>query len=221
MPAPVWRLKKSEIVWLAKHTCKAHGVAYLDHYNCYLRENPLAEKVGFFDIETSNLQADFGIMLCYCIKEAGKNKIYHRVITKEDLNKHLDKAVVEQCIEDLKKFDRVITFYGKHFDVPFTRSRALYWGLDFPEYGQLHHDDIYFIIRNRFRIHRNRLEDACRLVLGKTRKTHLDATHWIKALQGDEKALKYILDHCKKDVRDLEDLYNKVINFARPQNASI
>lgn len=220
MLAPVGRLTKKEINFLAKRRCK-HGHTYLEHYACYLKENPLGERVGFFDIEASGLQANWSIMLCYCIKDAGKKKIYHRIITKEELSTCLDKKVVEQCVEDLKKFDRIVTFYGKKFDFPFCRTRALVHDIPFMNYGELIHDDLYFNIRYKFKLHSNRLENACRVLLGRTDKTHLDPNSWVKALQGDEQSLKYILDHCKYDVKDLEKLYRKVYTFTRKQNASI
>lgn len=218
--APVWKLKHKEIVWLARHRCR-HYHTYLEHYQCYLKENPLKEKIGFFDIETSNLQADFGIIYCYCLKEYGKNKIYERLITKQELNSCLDKKVVEQCIKDLSRFDRIVGFYSSRFDNGFVRTRAVALNIPFPEYGELIHNDIYYIVRNKFRIHRNRLEDACRVLVGKTRKTHLDAHHWIKGLQGNKESLTYILEHCRGDVRDLEDLYNKIINYSKKQDKSI
>lgn len=222
LKAPVSRLKKKEIIWLSRHNCK-HGHDYLQHYNCYLAENPEGIRLGFFDIETTNLKADFGLMLCYCIKKAGKNKIYHRTITKAELQKEncLDKEVVQQCIKDLGKFDRVVTHYGKRFDIPFLRSRALFWNLDFPIYGEIFHDDTYYMCRYKLCISRNRLESACRHVLGKTRKTHINPRHWISALQGNEEALGYILEHCKRDVRDLEDLYYKLVDYTRKADVSI
>ena len=222
MIAPISRLKKSEIIWLSKHRCRHHHT-YLEHYSCYLNENPQGIKIGFFDIETTNLKADYGLMLCYCIKVAGKNKIYQKCVTRKELQEEncLDRDVVEQCIKDIQKFDRLVTHYGKRFDVPFLRSRALFWSLPFPIFGSIFHDDTYYMCRNRLCISRNRLELACRHVLGKTRKTHIDQRKWILALQGNEKALKYILDHCRRDVRDLEDLYNALINFTRKQDVSI
>jgi uncharacterized protein YprB with RNaseH-like and TPR domain len=179
--------------------------------------------VGYFDIETSNLKADFGIILCYCIKEAGKNKIISRTVTRDELHEAgcLDREVVKQCIADIQKYDRIITHYGKRFDIPFLRSRALFFNLDFPIYGKIFLEDTYFILRHRFCISRNRLETACRHILGKTRKTHLDPRQWIMALQGDRQALDYILDHCKADVRDLEDLYNRISDFTRRADVSL
>ena len=218
--APVTRLKKKEINWLSTHKCK-HSHSYLEHYNCYIQENPLQQKVGFFDIETSNLKANYGICFCYCIKTQNKDEIKHRTITRDELLKDLDRGVIAQCIKDLSEYDRIITFYGKRFDYPFVRTRALAHNLDFPIYGQQFHDDVYFIIKHKFCLNSNRMEVACRTLLGETEKNHVDANYWIRALQGDKKSLSYILDHCKRDVRDLEKLYNKVINFSRGQDASI
>ena len=63
MKAPIHRLNKKELVWLGSHICR-HGHTYLEHYNCYLQEKPsIEEKVGFLDIETFGLDADFAVML--------------------------------------------------------------------------------------------------------------------------------------------------------------
>lgn len=221
MLAPIGRLKKAEILWLSKHRCK-HKHTFLEHYSCYLKEvESSSERLGFFDIEASGLQANFAIMLCYCIKEAGSDKIYQYSVTKKELDTCLDKNVVRRCIEDLSKFDKIITFYGSRFDFPFVRTRALVNNIDFPEYGQLFHNDLYYNIRYKFKLHSNRLENACRVLLGKTEKTHVDPNIWLKALRGSKKELDWILDHCQRDVRDLERLYDKVHIFKGKANTSI
>jgi uncharacterized protein YprB with RNaseH-like and TPR domain len=220
MLAPVHRLKKVDIVWMSQHRCK-HRHTYLEHYNCYLEEVTPKERMGFFDIETSNLAANFGIMYCYCIKEHGTDKIYSSIIDEKRIHKDLDKQVVKQCIKDIQKFDKLITFYGTRFDIPFLRTRALYWGLDFPEFGQLYHNDLYYTIKYKCRLHSNRLENACRTILGRTDKTHLDPIAWIRALQGDKKSLSYIHQHCVYDVQDLEKLWERVHNFTAPKNTSV
>ncbi|MBU0792151.1 MAG: ribonuclease H-like domain-containing protein [Gammaproteobacteria bacterium] len=223
MVAPVTRLTKAEVDWLATHRCKAHSHLFLSHYNCYLREHGLEEKLGFFDIETSGLQASFDYMLCYCIKVGKSNTILHRVITKAEIEDPdtLDKNVVESCIADIKKFDVILGHYSTRFDTVFLRSRALYWNLDFPGYGEIKHKDTYYMCRNLLKLHSNRLEAACQHVLGKTRKTHLDPKQWIRGKLGDEDSLKYILDHCKKDVRDLEDLYYALEKYTKNTRRSI
>jgi len=220
--APITRMRKREVDWLATHYC-VHRHRYLDHYNCWLKEHEDELKIGFFDIETTNLKADYGIVLCYCIKPAGKNKILSRTITKADLETRevLDKEVVRSCIEDMQKFDLIVGHYSTRFDLPYLRSRALSMGLEFPIFGTIAHRDTYYMCRRLLCISSNRLESACRHVLGRTRKTHIDPKHWILALQGNEKALAYILDHCRRDVRDLEDLYFALIGFVKDTRKSI
>ena len=217
---PIHRLRKKDMIVLNKFTCK-HGHSGLTHYNCWLKEAKAKERVGYFDIEASNLKANFGIMFGYCIKDRGKKKIYQSTVTKEGLNKHLDRDVIKQCVADLKKFDRVVTYYGTGFDLPFVRTRAAYWEIPFPEIDEIRHTDLYYLIRNKFCLHSNRLENACKVILGRSAKTHLDPNHWIRALQGNKKSLDYIQDHCVKDVQDLEKLHNKTFMYRKIADNSI
>ena len=220
MLAPVARLKKSEIIWLSKHRCK-HRHTYLQHYECYLNENPQNLRIGFFDTENSALDAEWGIMLCYCIKERGRG-IIHNVIDKKDLlSSTEDKKLVRQCVEDLKGFDRIITYYGTGYDFPFVRTRAALHNIPFMSFGELWHDDVYYIIKSKFKLQRNRQENACRTILGRTLKTHVKPKIWRKALQGNKDSLNWILDHCKRDVKDLEKLHNKVITYKKRTDKSI
>jgi len=244
---PVNKLKKTEIVWLSHHYCR-HGHTYLDHFNCFLDEcgkdwepkrgvnMPMLNRIGFFDIETSHLKADFGVMLSYCIKDSQSDKIYERTIKKKEIiSKILDKNVVEQCIEDLKKFDRIVTYYGTKFDIPFVRTRTMfhqarirkgiYKGsldkLKFPEYSELIHQDVYYMVRNKFNLSSNRLENACNIIIGGSDKTKIDKDHWLWATGGKKESLDYIVDHCRKDVTDLEKLYNAVTGFVMRSDRSI
>lgn len=220
MKAPIEQLNKQQIVALYKGKCR-HGHRYLEHYGCYQEETGNKLRVGFLDIETSNLAADFGIVFLYCIKVAGEDKILERVITDKELHGSLDKGVLEQVIEDMQKFDLLITYYGTKFDIPFLRTRALYHGLHFPEFGAVQHKDAYYIIKSKFRLSRNRMEQAARILLGKTEKTHINSVYWLKALQGDRRSLNYILDHCRKDVLDLERLYDAVRVYVKNTTKSI
>ncbi len=219
--APLHRMKKDLIVWLGSHYCK-HGHTYLAHYGCYEGHK---ERIGYFDIESSNLVADFGIVLSYAIKDGNSNKIYSSVLTPEDIKKakmgQEDKRLVRQCLADLKQFDRIVTYFGSRFDLPFVRARALSVGLDFPNYGTQKHTDLYFILRGRVALSSKRLENACRVLLGKTNKTRIDAKYWRAGVRGDKKSLAYILDHNKKDVIDLEKLYLKMVHFSKPTDTSI
>ena len=217
---PVWRLAKKKIVEMAKWKCE-HGHTGLEHYSCWLKSNPGEEKIGFLDIETTNLKADFGIILCYAIADDLSDDVYSRVITKKDLRTCLDAKVILQCIKDMRQFDRIVTYYGTKFDIPFLRTRAISLGLDFPEYGEIIHNDLYYTVRNKLNISSNRLENACRTVFGVTEKTRIDADHWIKALMGDEDALAYIHDHNVKDVQETKRLYHRMETYRRKTDTTI
>jgi uncharacterized protein YprB with RNaseH-like and TPR domain len=223
--APIQQMTKAEILRLANNRCEAHSHTYLEHYNCYLKENPDTKKIGFYDIECSNLDADFGIILTYAIKVLGKDEYYTGRIKKVDIERAQagdeDKVVVRQLVEDLQKFDLLIGYYSSRFDMPFIRTRALTCGIDFPEYGSVKHIDLYFTVRGKFKLSSNRLENACRVILGKTEKTRVDGKFWRAATRGDNKSLDYIAQHNRFDVDDLEKLYNKVIGFRRKNDASI
>ena len=221
MPAaPVTRLSATKIKELASRRCYHHH-NFLEHYNCFLTENPTEERIGFFDIETSNLNANFGIMLAYCIKDSQSDKIYEDYLTKEDAFGNLDKRIVKNCIKDLLRFDRVIGHYSQRFDIPYVRTRALMLGVDFPGYGELMQSDTWQIARHKLKLNSNRLKTIALAILGKTEKTEIDPIYWLRGLQGNKKALKYIVHHCEMDVLDLEKIYNKLEKFTRTTKTSI
>ena len=213
MLPPMSKTKKADLVWMQNNNCAMHGVPYIEHYECYLREVRPPEKIGFLDIETSNLAANFGVMFAYCIKKSWDSEILYGITEPKTFKKDLDKDIVEKCVEDMKQFDRLVTFYGTKFDIPFIRTRAISQGVPFPGYGEILHTDLYYMVRNKLRQNSNRLETTCRTVFGKTHKTHIDSEYWIRALMSDEESLAYILDHCKNDVLETERLFNVMIQF--------
>jgi uncharacterized protein YprB with RNaseH-like and TPR domain len=215
------RLKKDEIVHLYNHRCKKHGHRFLEHYGCYLEEEPEQIRIGFFDLETSNLKADFGIILSYSILDDKTDELYGEVITAKDLKTHLDRRVVSMMIADIQRFDLIVGYYSTKFDVPFARTRAQVLHLPFPGFGTIQHKDVYYIVRNKFALSRNRQEIAARMLVGKTEKTHILPDYWLRALSGDKKSLEYIFEHNKRDVRDLKRLYHAVMPFTKNTTASI
>ena len=222
MPAPVHRLRKDEILKLAKGRCQ-HKHTYLDHYQCYLDENPdKQEKIGFWDIEATNLKADYGLMLSYCIKDGNSDKIYYDTLTPADIKSNTeDKRLIQQCVKDLQRFDKIVTFYGTGYDFPFTRARALIVGVEFPSFGTIKHRDLYYLMKSKFLLSSRRLENCCKQLLGTSEKTRIDAKYWRDAVRGDKKAMAYILDHNMKDVTDLEKLYHHTIEYGKTNNTSI
>lgn len=222
-PLSLYRLRKDQIVWMAQHRCP-HRHSYLEHPQCF---TGLPRRRGFFDIESSGLVADFGMMLTYAIKVENEETIHRSVIRKQDINSakagNEDRKVIAQCVKDLSQFDEIITYYGDdwRFDVPFVRTRAVAMDIPFPAFGTIKQVDVYPIIKKKFRLSRNRMENAARTLLGETEKNHLDGAIWRAAGRGDKESLAYILDHNMRDVRDLERLYHRVIDYVRDTPKSI
>jgi uncharacterized protein YprB with RNaseH-like and TPR domain len=222
MLAPVTRMRKKDIVWLATHKCK-HSMTYLTHYNCYLKENPDRQRTGYLDIETTDFKADWGILLLYSIMDEAGN-FYENRIEIEDMrnSKVMDKKIVRQCVEDLKRFDLIIGYYHSGFDLKFLRTRAVINNIPFPHYDEIQQKDVYYMVRNRFQLTRNSLKNACLTLLGKSYKTDMNRAAWRAAtLCGDKRAMDYIAEHCHYDVLDVSRLYKKVIDYSRPVEKSI
>lgn len=212
--------KKDEIVKMNAWKCE-HSHTGVEHPQCYLRAHGMDLKRCFFDIESCGLQGNWDFMLTYSIKPEGEDKIISGAVTKKEIDDGtFDKRIVKECIDNLMKFDRVYTYYGSRFDIPFLRTRALELGVEFPSYGALTHKDIYFIARYKLKLHSNRLATVCDL-LGIKGKTHQNPTTWRLATGGNKKALDEILLHNQWDVRILEEVYHKLKDFVKESETSI
>ena len=82
------QLAKDDLVYMATTRCK-HRHLLIEHPQCYKRK---PERLGFLDIESSNLDADFGIVLSYCIKRYN-GSIIANLITQEELRSVMDYLV--------------------------------------------------------------------------------------------------------------------------------
>jgi uncharacterized protein YprB with RNaseH-like and TPR domain len=204
-----------------------HRHSIKTHPNCFRkglvkRADWYKEKsIAYFDIEVSDLKANFGHMLTWCLKYKDDPKIRSGVITKEELfNYQFDKRIIQEVIEELKNVDILVTYFGRGFDVPFLRTRALYYDLEFPHYGSLVHWDLYYHVKRHLKVHRKSL-DVVTNFFGISGKTHIDWEVWVRAKYGDPKALKEVLYHNEQDVIILEKLHNKLGVFSKWIRSSI
>ena len=181
--------------------------------NKKIRKEGKVDKIGYLDIESTQLTANFGWMISWCIKEQDSPKIHTATVTREEIiNGVLDKRIVQELIETMKQFTCLYGYYSNRFDFPFIRTRALFWGIDFVPYGEIEIKDLYYLAKFKLRLHSNRLECVCDL-MGIKGKTHLEPKMWIMANTGNEEAIKYINDHNKWDVIILEKVHQKLGEF--------
>ncbi|MEA3560101.1 MAG: ribonuclease H-like domain-containing protein, partial [Candidatus Thermoplasmatota archaeon] len=125
------------------------------------------------------------------------------------------------CIEDMKKFDTLLTYNGTNFDMPFLRTRALKHNIDFPKYMDLRHKDVYFMAKSRMRLHRKSMHVVSN-ALGIPGKTHVEGDYWIGAThQHRRDCLEMIFEHNKLDVIVLEKVYKKLKDYVMETRRSI
>jgi len=214
-------LTKDDLLAILNFRCE-HKHSVFTHPNCFRKSNSRGlEKVACLDLETSNLHANFGMILSWAIKFID-GKYFKDVVQEGD---EFDYRIVKTCIDVLKKADRVVGHYSTYFDIPFLRTRALYWNIDFPEYGSIYHTDVWKIARRKLRLHSNRQGSVAEAVLHQNIKTRIHPQIWLDIQFGSkakkEKAINYIVDHNIKDVKQLESNYLKLRKFVREGRNSI
>lgn len=218
-------LTKQEIIWLASHRCQ-HGHKYLSHGECYKREilNFKEERVGILDIESSNLDADFGFILSYAILDAKTGAVLGRTIAPEEIaDGGYDRNICRDLVSDMLRFDRIVGYYIKdrRFDIPFIRSRCLCNSVQFPEYGSVKITDVYDLVKNKMKLGRSSLASACSF-LGITAKTHpLTGKKWLDARTGKKDGLDWVWKHNVEDVKSTLKLWNMLKEFGKKQKTSI
>jgi len=178
----------------------------------------------FFDIETSpniglfwaagykqqisyeNIIKERAI-ICVCYKWAGEKEI-HSLTWDNNQN---DKKLLEKFIKIVNEADELVGHNGDKFDLPWIRTRCLFHRIPvFPNYSTL---DTLKNARSKFRFNSNRLDYIAKF-LGIGQKTHTEYNLWKRiVLNKDKKALEYMVEYCKNDVKLLEDVYNELANY--------
>jgi uncharacterized protein YprB with RNaseH-like and TPR domain len=162
------------------------------------------KKIAMFDIETTNLDADIGEMLCACIKPLGGKVKSFVVDTTAG-----DGALAASLREELRNYDYVVTWYGTKFDMPYLTTRLISAGEE--TLGYMRHVDLYYTSRFKLKLHSNRLAAVGEFMFGKTSKTRVIGPIWLRAIRGDKEAMDYIVKHCQMDVRELELIFCELV----------
>ena len=166
--------------------------------------------IVLWDLETSNLNANFGFILCAGYKILGEKKVCVPSIADYSLYKK-DPTNDRELVKDVGKFltdaDIWVGHYACYFDIPFLNSRLLYHGL--PPLPKVPLVDTWRIARNNLKLNSNRLQSITEF-LEMEDKTAIKGPHWIKAMAGNKKSLTYVIEHCRQDVVVLEQVYNKI-----------
>ena len=131
-------------------------------------------------------------------------------------DKGCDKELIKKFIEVLLEADEVCGHNSDKFDLKWVRTRCLVHGTkSLPEFKSI---DTLKISRQKFNFPSNRL-DAIGKYLGFGGKKDTGGIQlWHDIIQKNSaKAMKEMIDYCKRDVELLEKVYLKLEGYAKPK----
>jgi uncharacterized protein len=165
-------------------------------------------RIGILDIETSSLEADAGIILgAGIMTEEGKSEYLQARKTSEE------KSLLAKLLKRLESFDVIVTWSGRGFDIPFLTTRLLKHKMDPRPVMRKMHLDLNDVVKSRLRLTFTYLDHVCDFFEIKRDKgpMGLEVPHlFVKALEGDEEALRSIRDHCLDDLRVTREVFLKL-----------
>lgn len=175
-----------------------------------------APKILLWDIEASNLVADYGWVLCIAYKWFGEEKpqIIRLRGTREFQRDRTDDAgVLRKFSLVMEQADVHVFWFGEFFDLPFVQTRLMMAGLK--PLPNIPFIDGWRIARKKLRLRSNRLDAVSKIIplpKGVEREEKLQPTprDWRRANAGHEDALKVIEDRCISDVLVLEQIYQAI-----------
>jgi uncharacterized protein YprB with RNaseH-like and TPR domain len=168
----------------------------------------MALRVVILDIETSSLEADAGTVVGLgLLPETGKGEYFEAKRTDQE------KGLLVKFVKRLEAYDVIVTWSGRGFDTPFLTTRLLKHGLDPVPLLSKTHLDLNEVVRSRLRLTFTYLDHVCDF-FGIPREKGpmgLEVPQlFVKALEGDETALKSIRDHCLDDLKVTREVFLKL-----------
>lgn len=163
-----------------------------------------------FDIEATNLKADFGFVLCVSWKYVGENKVNTLRIDKspnyrqDPIN---DSWILEKFAKVYNDADVVIGHYTWKFDRKFINARLMRYGL--APLVQTAFVDTWRTSHDHLALSSNRLASIVSF-FGLPEKTPLRGDTWLRAMCGHKPSISKVVEHCEADILATEAAYLKL-----------
>jgi len=166
-------------------------------------------QICVFDLETSNLKANFGVVLCGVYKPIdGKCRVLRLDNFTDKWSE--DRELVGALIAELSAPLVLVAHNGVRFDRPFLNARAARWGLS-PLNPRGRIIDPVVVARRHFAMSWNGLESLSVFLQTEHRKHPVDGQLWLRAiLDHDKSAMDEIVEHCVNDVLVLEEVVTQL-----------
>jgi uncharacterized protein YprB with RNaseH-like and TPR domain len=167
-------------------------------------------RVALFDLEMSNLNADYGMVLCAVVKPYKEEPTIIRCDDMPSFAKYpwLDTQLAKRIRDELEQYDIIVSWNGVRFDIPFLNARLMQAGAT--PMKRVKHIDLLYQARFKFKLSSNSLANVQEFLHLKHHKTAIQGNNWTKAMRGSRSSMDYIVKHCVLDVQVLEETYDKM-----------
>lgn len=120
-----------------------------------------------------------------------------------------EKRMLKDACEIMLDSDVWLGHYACYFDIPFLNTRLLYHNLPvLPANFAL--IDTWKISRNRLKLRNNRLATISDFLKTLDEKNAILPEQWLRALGGHRASMNYIVEHNRRDVLVLEEVYMRL-----------
>ena len=185
-------------------------------------------RVLLWDIETAPLlahvwgpRADWvpadrfvhdSFMLSWAAKWEGERNVYSSVLSGDEALVQDDTRIVLELAELVAEADVIVAHNGDRFDLPRLNGRVAKHGLEpLPPVRTI---DTLTLARRSFGFSHNTLDHLAD-ELGVPRKLSTGWDLWLQCYHGDEKALAKLDRYCRRDVRVLEAVFQRMRPYVK------
>lgn len=163
---------------------------------------------AFFDIETTNLGAFMGRMLCASVCDSWGNVTTRTISDFPQTTVLDDSGLAEWLRDELERYDIITGWNSSQFDVSFLQARLLRWGKRALRQDIMHIDPMYKARPGRgARIGSSKLDNVAKFFRTPDQKTPLDWDVWNLAATGDPGSMALVVEHCEADVLVLRSVF--------------
>lgn len=197
-----------------------------ERYDPYQSDNKL--KVLIYDIETSynivkswRVGYNLNINPSDIVKERAIICISYKWHNEEDTyniqwdKNQCDRKLLQEFIPILNEADVIVAHNGDRYDIKFIKTRAIKHGLpmlvNYPQFDTLK------VAKKKFSFNSNKL-DYISEFLGFGNKLKTEMKLWDDIIfNKSEQAMDKMIEYCNEDVRLLEKVYDKLIQWEYPK----
>lgn len=177
-------------------------------------------RIVAIDLETTDLKAMMGVLLCGSFQpiippEYDQPEAYTLFDSDPDLkDANPDKELAVGLRDEIEKYDCIVTWNGKMFDIPFLNARLLKHH-ERPVRVKFHFDAMYQAGYSANRIGSKKLVNVQKFLDCTEAKTDIVWDVWKLAIKGDDEALAQVIEHCEQDVKVLAEVYWRLLPYLK------